>query len=183
MTFQGMRAAAIAGLGILILAGTGCQGNGNAGAPSGPSAAPQASDVSSAPAFTLPDLNGKQVSLAGLKGQVVFVDFWATWCPPCRYSIPALEALHREFQARGFQVVGVSLDENTAAVAPFVKEKGITYTVLLGGESDVADLYGVRGIPSLYLIDKEGRVARRWVGYDPKYDKEWRDSIAQLLSS
>lgn len=136
-----------------------------------------------APLFTLPDLAGKSVSLSSFKGRVVLVDFWATWCPPCRESIPAIKKLHTEYAPKGLEVLGISVDENPAAVGPFVKKNEIPYTILLGGESDVSERYSVRGIPAIYLVDQSGNVVRHWVGYDPSFQKEWRETIDQLLVS
>ena len=134
-----------------------------------------------APDFTLKDLGGKDVSLSGLKGKVVMLDFWATWCPPCRESIPALTAIHEEYAAKGVEIVGVSMDEDFSAVAPFVKEKAIPYTILLGGQSDLSDVYRVRGIPTIYLLDRKGNLQRQWVGFDPRLPGEWRKAIDSLL--
>ena len=137
--------------------------------------------ASAAPDFTLNDVAGARRSLSDFRGKVVLLDFWATWCPPCRVSIPVLQEIHKEYESRGLAVVGVSVDQELAAVAPFVREQGITYPVLLGGESDVSEVYQVRGIPTVYLLDKEGRVVRHWVGFDPGYANEWRRAVEKLL--
>ncbi|MBI4396314.1 MAG: TlpA family protein disulfide reductase, partial [Elusimicrobia bacterium] len=105
----------------------------------------------------------------------------ATWCPPCRESIPVLQELYRDYAKKGFTVVGVSLDQDPSAVAPFAREKNLTYPILLAGESNVSELYGVRGIPTIYLLNKEGQIVDRWIGYDSSYRDEWRGSIDKLL--
>ena len=149
--------------------------------PSATEAAPKTS--AQAPNFTLSDLSGQKVSLQDFRGRVVLLDFWAIWCPPCRMSIPALEKLNKEYSSRGLQVVGVNLDEDSSGVPDFVKENSMQYPILMGAESDVSELYQVRGIPTMYLIDKNGAIVRRWIGYDPKLQKEWRQSIDNLLTS
>src|SRR5687767_10454531 len=89
-----------------------------------PDARPSAA---AAPDFTLTDISGKQVSLKDYRGKVVLVDFWATWCPPCRVSIPAMEELHKEYGPKGLQVLSVSMDEDVELVAPFAQEQKMTY--------------------------------------------------------
>jgi peroxiredoxin len=164
-------------LGLLALWTVGGCGSGG-GKPAGSAQAGK-----EAPAFKLSNLAGQQVSLKDFRGKIVLLDFWATWCPPCRQSIPALQELHKEYSSKGFLVVGVSLDEDPGVVPEFVKQEGIDYPILLGGESDVSLSYEVRGIPAMYLVDKQGRVVRRWIGYDSPMKKEWRDSINALLTS
>jgi peroxiredoxin len=149
------RTAGIAVLALLAVI-TGCT-NGGAAKGSGP-----------APDFSLQDLDGRTVRLADLKGKVVLVEFWATWCPPCREAIPSLERLHRTYGGRGLVTLGVSLDEDRwDSVASFARENGITYTVLRGDES-VSSAYAVRMIPLTVLVNKEGFIARQYVGGDEK---------------
>jgi len=138
--------------------------------------------VQPAPDFTLTDITGKKHTLSALKGQVVLVDFWATWCPPCISSIPLLEELFQEYKDKGVQVLGVDMDDDVTEVAPFAKELGMTYPVLLGGQSDVGQLYRISALPALYLINQKGHVVRRWVGFDPGHAKEWRAAIDSLLT-
>jgi cytochrome c biogenesis protein CcmG, thiol:disulfide interchange protein DsbE len=136
-----------------------------------------------APPFTLADIKGKKVSLSDFKGRVVMLDFWATWCPPCRFSIPALKDLHQEFSGRGFLVLGVSVDEDISQVAPFVQEREIPYPILLAGQTNVQQQYHVTGIPAFFLIDKKGQVAQRWTGFSPRAPEEWRAAIQELLAA
>lgn len=114
--------------------------------------------------FSLQDLNGKTVSLADFRGQVVLLYFWATWCPPCRASIPAMERLHKEYGSRGFVLLGISLDQGDwDYVRSFRQEYGITYPILKGND-EISEQYMVRTIPYLVLLDKEGVVRRRISG-------------------
>jgi thiol-disulfide isomerase/thioredoxin len=117
-----------------------------------------------APDFTLQDLSGKSVSLAGLRGKVVLLEFWATWCPPCRASIPAIERLYKTYGSNGLVVLGISLDEGDwDSVKSFTSEYGITYPVLKGTE-DVSEKYLVRTIPLLVVVNKDGMITRQFLG-------------------
>jgi thiol-disulfide isomerase/thioredoxin len=109
-----------------------------------------------APPFTLPDLDGQEVTLASHAGRVVVVDFWATWCEPCKQQIPVLNQFHREHP--DVSVLGVAVDAGgREVVAPFAREHGIQYPVLLGTES-LARAYGVPGFPALAVVDPAGRL-------------------------
>ncbi len=122
--------------------------------------------------FTLQDLSGRNVKLSDYKGKVVLLDFWATWCPPCRASVPAIEKIHKAYKGKGLVVLAVSLDEGGwDSVKSFITEYGITYTVLKGTE-DVAANYMVRSIPMLLILDKEGRISKRYLGFGNEEDLE-----------
>ncbi len=135
-----------------------------------------------APDFTLKDVAGKAVSLSDYRGKAVIVDFWATWCPPCRASMPHLQDLSEEY-ADKLVVLAVSLDQNPAAVVPaFVDKMGLTFTVLADPRGpEVAAAYGnVQSIPTTYLIDPQGTVVKAWVGLNAKetYEKEVKQVLA-----
>jgi len=119
-----------------------------------------------APDFTLSDIRGNMVSLSEHKGKVVLVEFWATWCAPCRESIPSVNNIFEKYRGRGLMVLGISIDRGADArseVDAFVKAQHIAYPVLLGA-GQVEQIYGVRSIPMGYLIDKDGVVVNRHVG-------------------
>lgn len=119
-----------------------------------------------APAFALTDLGGNAVSLETLKGRVVLLDFWATWCAPCRKSMPELQALHARYAARGLTVLGVSIDEKAdAKVKQFIADKVFTYPVAVDSARQPAwQAYRVKSIPAAYLIDRDGRIVAQWTG-------------------
>lgn len=125
--------------------------------------------IGKAPDFTLPDLDGKPFSLSSTAGKVVLLDFWATWCPPCRMGVPELQELYDRYKAKGLVIVGVSLDQGGAAdVRPFVKANGVTYPIVIGDQR-VANLYGgIRGIPTMFVVDRGGNVVKKLVGYQQK---------------
>jgi len=129
--------------------------------------------------FKLQDLEGKTVKLSEFKGKPVLLDFWATWCPPCRASIPGIEKLHKSYGGKGLVVLGISLDQGGwDSVKDFVTESGITYTVLKGTD-DVATKYNVRTIPMLVIVDKEGKIYKRYLGFgdDDQLDKDVRSVL------
>ncbi len=133
--------------------------------------APSGSPQSMAPDFSAPDVaTGKVITLSGLKGKVVLVDFWATWCGPCRMAIPHLIELQKEFGTKGVQIVGVSLDQKgPAVVKPFMKSWKMNYPTIMDADGQLASQWGgIRGIPSLFLVDKKGKIVQNFVGYQPK---------------
>ncbi len=108
--------------------------------------------------FTLVDLKGKSWSRKSMQGKVVLVNFWATWCPPCRKEMPDLEALHKQFRKRGLVILAIT-DEDASKVKPFIAEKGISYTVLLDPGRKVNTLFHVMGIPKTFIYDRKGKLA------------------------
>ncbi len=123
-----------------------------------------------APEFSVPDLTGRPLRLSGFRGQLVLLNFWATWCPPCRQEMPAMERLYQRYRDRGFTIVAVSIDTNTAAVAPFVAQYRLTFPIGLDPTSTVAEAYRARALPTTVLIDRGGHFvalalgAREWDG-------------------
>jgi len=135
-----------------------------------------------APDFTLKDANGKTVTLSEYKGKVVLLNFWATWCGPCKIEIPWFMEFEQQYKDRGFAVLGVSMDQDGwDAVKPYVEEKKINYRVALGNDS-VGDLYGgIESLPTTFILDRDGRVAATHLGLVDKSD--YRNEILQLLDS
>jgi cytochrome c biogenesis protein CcmG, thiol:disulfide interchange protein DsbE len=117
------------------------------------------------PSLTVTTLAGEEVSLESLRGQVVLVNFWATWCPPCRIEMPGFERVYRAHRDAGFTVVGVSLDRaGVEVVERFVAQRGLTFPVGLGGASATRDFGRLPGLPTSFLIDHEGRIRHRVTG-------------------
>jgi thiol-disulfide isomerase/thioredoxin len=124
---------------------------------------------SPAPAWELKGLDGAVVRSDDFAGKVVVLDFWATWCPPCRKEIPGFIALQKQYGDRGLAVIGVSLDEGGPdAVRGFVAKAGVNYAIVMGNEKIVRDFGGIEGIPTTFIIDREGRVVGKHVGYADK---------------
>ena len=119
----------------------------------------------SAPDFTLPDLQGQKLTLADLRGEIVFLNFWATWCPPCRREMPSMEGLYRKFRERGFEMLAVSEDvKGKAIVQPFVEEMHLSFPVLLDPQGTLPPRYGVTGYPETFVIDRSGHIVQHIVG-------------------
>ncbi len=141
-------------------------------------------DRQKAPDFSWQTSNGKVMHLSDLQGKVVLLDFWATWCGPCRMTIPHVEALYKKYKDKGVVVIGINLDNaaNRNAVRQFIKEKGITYLVISDASGTVANEYGATSIPRFFFIDKHGNIAKMIVGYDPNMEETFSKEIDSLLS-
>jgi len=124
--------------------------------------------------FSLSDLNGKTWTLKGLRGKVVLVNFWATWCSPCRKEMPDLEALYRKFKHQGFVILSIS-DEDSAKVAPFIRQMGYTYPVLLDPGRKVNQQFRIEGIPKSFVYDRTSRLVAQSI------DMRTRSQFLQML--
>jgi peroxiredoxin len=122
--------------------------------------------------FALKDTNEKTVSLSSLKGNVVLINFWATWCPPCRGEMPSLNKLYREYRSRGLVVVAVSTDRSASSVRDFLSKHPVDFPVLMDSDSKVSRQFKVFSLPTTFLLDKNGAVLQRFLG-----EEEW-DSTA-----
>ncbi|HTS25829.1 MAG TPA: TlpA disulfide reductase family protein [Bryobacteraceae bacterium] len=137
-------------------------------------------DRKDAPDFTLKDADGKVVRLSDYKGKVVLLDFWATWCGPCKIEIPWFVEMQRRNKDKGFEVLGVSMDdEGWDVVKPFLADLGVNYRVVIGNDSTAESYGGVDALPTTFLIDRSGRIAAVHVGLASK--KDFEDGIQELL--
>jgi thiol-disulfide isomerase/thioredoxin len=117
--------------------------------------------------FSLPLLDGKTQSLSGLEGRVIFLNFWATWCPPCREEMPAMETLYRRFKDGGLEFLAVNIQEGQKDVESFTRDFGLTFPVALDSSGKVSQIYGIRAIPTTYIIDRKGGIIATAVGGRP----------------
>lgn len=134
-----------------------------------------------APDFTYKDIDGKTVSLSEFRGKVVLVEFWATWCSPCRIITPVLNDLYKQYKDKGFVILALAQkDEGTETIRSFVKENKMQYPVLLS-DRNVITCYNVTGIPVTFLIDRDGKIASKHIGYSHEMMFELPNQILKLL--
>jgi peroxiredoxin len=133
-----------------------------------------------APDFTLPKLGDGSVSLSDLRGRVVLVNFWATWCKPCEEEMPSMEQLYRRLQPRGFEMVAISVDDTTDPIDEFVERMSITFPIALDPGQKTARLYQTTGFPESLLVDRNGVVVERYVG--PRDWSIYRERIERLMA-
>jgi cytochrome c biogenesis protein CcmG/thiol:disulfide interchange protein DsbE len=146
-------------------------------------AAPQPSvDTTLAPDFALPDLAGRTVHLKDFRGKVVVLDFWATWCAPCKLEIPHFAELMKRHGEKGLEIVGVAMDETGAdVVKPFVQRNELRYHVLLGDDYTANRFGGVNALPTTFVIDRGGHIARKYIGY--RSLESFEEDLAPLLDT
>ncbi len=134
-----------------------------------------------APDFVLYDKDGNTVRLSDHFGKVIILDFWATWCGPCRMEIPGFVQLYEKYKDDGLEIIGISLDrDGWNAVIPFMEQYGVNYTVVLGDQNVVMRYGGIRSIPTTFIVNKNGEVVDRVVGYRPV--DYFENEIVQLLN-
>lgn len=128
----------------------------------------EASSYPEAPNFILTNQDGEKVNLGDYKGKVVILDFWATWCGPCRMGIPGFVKLREKYHEKGFEIIGISLDRpGWQVVKPFMDEYKINYPIVLANNEVVANYGGVNSIPTTFVVNKDGKVVDRVIGYRP----------------
>jgi peroxiredoxin len=134
-----------------------------------------------APDFKLPGLDGKTVSLKDLKGSVAIMDFWATWCPPCRASLPNLDEVYAKYKPAGLKVYAVNLQEDKDTVQKFVDDTKLTVPVLLDGDGTAASSYRASGIPETVVIGKDGKIRNVFIGFAPEVEEQLRNAVEAAL--
>jgi peroxiredoxin len=132
--------------------------------------------------FTLPDLSGTPVRLSDLRGKIVFLNLWATWCPPCRAEMPSMQTLYERLKGRDFVMLAIAEDTNAADVAGFVKDLGLTFPVLLDTDNTLPARFGVTGFPETFIIDREGQVIKHVIGPEEWTDPEFLHYFEELLA-
>lgn len=134
-----------------------------------------------AAAFSLQSRGGGPVSLASLKGQVVLINFWATWCGPCRKEMPLLELIHEKYASLGFAMVGVNVEEDTRMMNTFLHDVPVKFPILLDPANAVSKLYNVSAMPSTVIVDRRGNVRYVHQGYQPGDEGIYQNVIRQLI--
>ena len=133
-----------------------------------------------APPFTLSTPSGQSDTLSQYKGQVVMLNFWATWCGPCQQEMPLLDQIYQQFKPAGFTLLGINVDTDKAAVLKLLARKPVSFTVLLDPKNRVSDEYHVEEMPSTIIIDRKGVIRYVHRGYKPGDENEYQDKIRQL---
>ena len=138
-------------------------------------------DHPAAPDFSLPNPDGKKLSLKDFRGKLVLLNFWATWCEPCRKEMPTMVRLHNEFKSKGFEIVAVNVKDKRPEALAFIKDMKMNFPVMMDPEGEAGLLYGAFGMPITYLIDHKGVVMARLLGDADWYTPKARGLIKSLL--
>lgn len=144
-------------------------------------AAAAVSPGSPAPTFTLPARGGQTLSLAQLKGQVVLLNFWASWCGPCRQEMPLLESIYKKYHKLGFTLIGVNVEPDSQAANAWLKQTPVSFPILYDTQSTVSSLYGVDSMPSTVIIDRKGTVRLLHRGYQTGEENVYMDTLRSLI--
>lgn len=134
-----------------------------------------------APDFALKSSSGDNLRLSEHRGDVVMVNFWATWCGPCRQEMPLLDELYSRYQRVGFSLLGVNIDDNSSKAMNMISELGVSFPVLFDSRKEVSKLYDVDAMPVTVIIDREGTIRYVHQGYKPGYEEMYLDQIRSLL--
>ena len=142
-----------------------------------------AAQLSAEPAanFTLKSNQGKNIRLSELRGEVVLINFWASWCGPCRQEMPELETLYQKYQRLGFTVLGVNVEEDSAAADKIIRESGVNFPVLYDNRNEVSKLYDVRAMPTTIIVGRDGDMKAKYLAYKPGYEDKYEAHIRKLL--
>lgn len=135
----------------------------------------------SAPDFTLKSNSGKNIKLSEHRGDVVMVNFWASWCGPCRQEMPALEQLYRKYKNLGFVILGVNIDEDSSKAISMLNKIPVSFPVLFDNEKKISDLYDVKAMPTTYLVDRDGNFRQLYKAYKPGYELKYAEQIKALV--
>ena len=135
-----------------------------------------------APAFEATTLAGQPIAMADLKGRILLVDFWASWCDPCREEFPEFEALYQEFRNRGVEIVAVSVDRKRENAEAFLAKHPVTFAVVHDNDHAIADRFKPRAMPTAYVVDQAGIVRFVHLGYQREYLAKYREEITRLLA-
>ena len=137
--------------------------------------------LATAPDFTLKALDGKNLRLAEQKGDIMLINFWASWCGPCIQEMPALDKLAQKYQALGVQVWGVNVENDSAAAKAYLSKVQVSFPILFDLDNSVSKAYRIDAMPTTVILDKDGKVRALHRGYQPGYEKKYENDIKQLL--
>lgn len=138
-------------------------------------------DAGPAPDFTLKSHSGDNLRLSEFRGEVVMINFWASWCGPCRQEMPLLDELYTQYQPLGFTILGVNVEEDSTKAKKLLKDIPVSFPVLFDNESEVSKLYKVVAMPSTVLVDRDGNVRYLHQGYKPGYEEHYQEQVRTLI--
>ena len=142
---------------------------------------PEHKEIRQAPDFSLPTVDGQTIRLSELRGKVVLLDFWATWCPPCRVAIPHLVEIQRRYRKDGLVVIGMNLDQDPDELMGFMRRTEFNYPVVMVDEATRKAFGGIPTIPQVFLIDRKGRIRKKYLGYSREIAENMDRMIQHLL--
>jgi len=134
-----------------------------------------------APNFTLKSMTGKNLKLSEYRGQVVMINFWASWCAPCRQEMPLLEDLYKKYQSLGFTLLGVNVEQNSNKAKTLLRNIKVSFPILFDNKNKVSKLYKVSAMPTTVIIDRDGNLRYLHQGYKPGYEKDYQQQVRGLL--
>lgn len=134
-----------------------------------------------APNFTLKSASGKNMKLSEFRGQVVMINFWASWCAPCRQEMPLLEDMYKKYKGLGFTILGVNVEEDTSKAKRLLKNIRVSFPILFDNKNKVSKLYKVAAMPTTVIVDRDGNMRYLHKGYKPGYEKDYEKQVRALL--
>lgn len=134
-----------------------------------------------APNFTLKSLSGKNLKLSEFRGQVILLNFWASWCGPCRQEMPILEEIHNRYKDLGFSVLGVNVDSDPEKAKQLLKDTPVSFPILLDMQNRTSELYHLEAMPTTILIDRDGTMRYLHKGYQPGFEEHYKQEIKALI--
>jgi len=134
-----------------------------------------------APDFTLKSNRGSNVKLSEHRGEVIMINFWASWCAPCRKEMPLLEDLYQRYKDGGFTLLGVNVEEDSSAAKDLLKDVRVSFPILFDNQNKVSQLYNVEAMPSTVILDRNGKVRFVHKGYQPGYEDEYQKQVRELI--
>jgi peroxiredoxin len=137
--------------------------------------------IGPAPDFTLKSRSGENLKLSEFRGDVVLINFWASWCGPCRQEMPLLDQLYQRYNPIGFTILGINVEENSDQARRLLKEVPVSFPILFDTQNTVSKLYNLVGMPSTMIVDRDGNIRYQHFAYLPGYEKKYEEQIKELL--
>jgi thiol-disulfide isomerase/thioredoxin len=134
-----------------------------------------------APDFTLKSISGENLKLSEFRGDVILINFWASWCGPCRQEMPLLDQLYQRYSPVGFTILGINVEENSDQARKLLQEVPVSFPILFDTQNSVSKLYNLVGMPSTMIVDRDGNIRYQNVAYLPGYEKKYEEQIKELI--